>query len=82
MCAERVAIGNAMAQGARKFVAIAVVYDTRNEAVPCGACRQVLREFGEGIVVLCATTRGRYTARTVRELLPASFGAQVLNKPR
>ncbi len=78
ICAERVALGNAIAQGAKSFVAIAVVYDARNEAVPCGACRQVLREFGEEILVLSATTRGTHTARTVRELLPASFGPEQL----
>lgn len=79
ICAERVALGNAIAQGAKKFVAIAVVYDAKKEAVPCGACRQVLREFGEQMVVLCATTRGTYTARTVSELLPASFGPEQLS---
>lgn len=78
MCAERVALGHAIAQGARKFVALAVVYDAKKQAVPCGACRQVLREFGEQMVVLCATTRGKYTARTVSELLPASFGPEQL----
>jgi len=80
MCAERVALGNAIAHGVKKFLAIAVVYDARNEAVPCGACRQALREFGEEILVLSATTRGTYTVRAVRELLPASFGPEQLRK--
>lgn len=78
ICAERVALGRAIAEGVRKFVAIAVVYDAKQEAVPCGACRQMLREFGEELVVLCATTRGNYTARTLRELLPTSFGPEQL----
>ena len=43
-CAERNAVFAAVAAGAKKFVAVAVV--TANGGSPCGACRQVLREFG------------------------------------
>jgi cytidine deaminase len=45
-CAERVAIGTAVAAGARAFVGIAVVADTAVPISPCGACRQVMAEFG------------------------------------
>lgn len=51
-CAERVAIGAAVAAGVRRFVAVAVVADTAVPISPCGACRQVLAEFGVPLVVL------------------------------
>ncbi|MCX7847509.1 MAG: cytidine deaminase [bacterium] len=80
VCAERVAIGNAITQGAREFVAIAVVYSARREAVPCGACRQVLREFGGEMYVISATTRGKYRVRRLSDLLPGSFGGEELRE--
>lgn len=80
MCAERVAVGNAVSHGAKRIVAVAVVYDARREAVPCGACRQVLQEFGKEMVVISATTRGRYRLWRLGELLPASFGREELGK--
>lgn len=46
MCAERVAIGAAISAGTREFLAVAVVADTKAPVSPCGACRQVLAEFG------------------------------------
>lgn len=47
LCAERVAIGSAIAAGTRDFVALAVVADTSEPISPCGACRQVMAEFGD-----------------------------------
>lgn len=76
LCAERAALVKAVSEGEREFVAIAVV--TENSGTPCGACRQVLREFGEDIVVLIADTQGNYYQTTVRELLPRSFGPEFL----
>jgi cytidine deaminase len=77
-CAERVAIGSAIAAGARQFVAIAVVADTGVPISPCGACRQVLAEFGVRQAVLANRT-GRIEF-TLDELLPrASSG--ILDRP-
>lgn len=73
LCAERVAIFKAASQGERKFEAIAVV--TRNGGTPCGACRQVMAEFGRDTIVLIANTEGELVHEyTVAELLPDSFG--------
>ncbi len=76
ICAERSAIVKAVADGERAFEAIAVV--TTNGATPCGACRQVLAEFGLDIRVVVSDTRNRYTICTVAELLPRSFDASKL----
>jgi cytidine deaminase len=80
MCAERVAVFEAVCQGERDFEAIAVV--TENGGAPCGSCRQVLREFGEQTVVLIADAHGNVRETTVGELLPDSFSAADLDSPR
>jgi cytidine deaminase len=73
MCAERVAVFNAVSKGVRSFTAIAVV--TSNGGTPCGACRQVLSEFGLDIIVLIADESGRVLEETtVADLLPGAFG--------
>ncbi|MGL4401237.1 MAG: cytidine deaminase [Luteolibacter sp.] len=72
-CAERVAIGAAVAAGVRDFLAVAVVADTRVPISPCGACRQVLAEFGVPLVVLANRTEREQFQ--LEELLPrASAG--------
>ena len=79
MCAERVAVFKAVSEGEREFAAIAVV--TSNGGTPCGACRQVLAEFGLDTIVLIADTTGklRQEAR-LSELLPGAFGPGDLGK--
>jgi len=73
MCAERVAIGAAVAAGVRDFVAMAVVADTGVPISPCGACRQVMAEFGVPKVLLA--NRVGLLEFTLEELLPrASAG--------
>ena len=76
ICAERAAVFKAVSAGERDFEAIAVV--TSNGGMPCGACRQVLAEFGLEIRVLIATPAAQAHERTVAELLPGSFGPQDL----
>ena len=72
MCAERVAIYTAVAQGEREFDAIAVV--TSNGGSPCGGCRQVMAEFGLETVVLIADADGKLLEQTtVNGLLPGAF---------
>jgi len=78
-CAERVALGAAVSAGARKFKRIVVATDAHPPSPPCGACRQVLSEFGEDLLVESVSPR---TARNWRlaELLPASFGPEDLGR--
>jgi cytidine deaminase len=76
-CAERVAVGAAVTGGARRFRRLVVVTDSDPPASPCGACRQVLAEFGPDLVVESIGPLG--TRRWVLgELLPASFGSDLL----
>lgn len=72
MCAERVAIYKAVSQGERSFSAIAVV--TSNGGWPCGACRQVMAEFGLDTRVIIADQSGEIVQETtVSEILPGAF---------
>lgn len=68
MCAERVAIGAAVVDGVRDFVVMAVVADTAVPISPCGACRQVMAEFGVPKVLLA--NRSGWLEFTLEELLP------------
>jgi cytidine deaminase len=70
ICAERIAIGSAVATGEREFVAIAVVGDTSEPIVPCGACRQFLAEFAPDLIIVSATTRGGQKIENLSHLLP------------
>jgi cytidine deaminase len=72
LCAERVAVGAAVADGARAFRRLAVVTEVEPPAPPCGACRQLLAEFGLDLEVIAA---GPESERrwTLRALLPEPF---------
>jgi cytidine deaminase len=77
ICAERAAICAAVAAGAQRFRRAVVVSDSDPPAAPCGACRQVLAEFGPGLRVDAVSPAGRATW-TVAELLPSAFGREQL----
>ena len=73
-CAERTAVTKAVSEGERAFEAIAVV--TATGAAPCGACRQILREFAGpkgDLRVIVADTAGNARTYTIAELLPEAF---------
>jgi len=78
-CAERVAVGTAMAAGCRVIEAVVVVADTAEPISPCGACRQVLAEFGDPLVCL-ANRRERLVFR-LSELLPRASEGILDRKP-
>ena len=73
-CAERSAIGAAVAAGATRFVAIAIASPGARPATPCGMCRQVLAEFPPAFAVRCVAERGEPVTSDVAALLPAAFG--------
>ena len=70
VCAEEAAAAAAIAGGERDFVAIAIVADSSEPAMPCGACRQVLAEFNPDIEVITSTPSGRSETVRLSELLP------------
>jgi len=72
-CAERTAIFKMVSEGQRRFTAIAVIADTDGPCSPCGACRQVMSEFGPDARVILTNLRGETRVTSVRELLPGAF---------
>lgn len=78
VCAERVAMWKALSEGHRRFTRVAVVADTAVPTPPCGACRQVLWEYGGDLEVLLAnlgSITGRYR---LADLLPLPFDRRQL----
>ena len=75
MCAERNAIFQAIANGARRIRAVAVYTPTTTVTTPCGACRQVIIEFGGDVLVVCCADNTAAEQRySIGELLPQAFG--------
>jgi len=77
ICAERAAVVSAVSAGVRNFRRIVIASDSEPPAPPCGACRQVLAEFGSELAV---ESVGPLQARrwTLRELLPDAFTGEIL----
>ena len=79
ICAERVAVFKAVSEGETKFSAIAIA--SSNGGMPCGACRQVLSEFGSDTEVLIVNEEGEILQETtLTTLLPGAFGPEDLPK--
>lgn len=72
-CAERVAVFKALSEGATELLVCAVVSETSPPVGPCGACRQVLMDFGPEMVVLSANLQGELRRLSLKELLPEAF---------
>ncbi len=81
ICAERVALARALAEGEREFLAIAVVGNTPDPISPCGICRQSLMEFGGEIQVIMANLQGEAATAKLSDLLPRAFTGRCLRKP-
>ena len=77
MCAERVALFKAVSEGERGFDALAVA--SANGGTPCGACRQVLAEFGQDTLILVVDAEGKITQEgSLSSFLPFAFRPQDL----
>ncbi len=79
ICAERNAIFQAAAQGKRVIRAVAIYTPTAVPTAPCGACRQVLNEFGPEAIVLSLCDGPERIRATLAELLPKAFGPKNLD---
>ncbi|MEM8979092.1 MAG: cytidine deaminase [Pseudomonadota bacterium] len=75
-CAEAGAIAAMVNAGAREIVEVAVIADSPTPVPPCGGCRQKIKEFAGGdVVVTMATVGGAQLQMTVDQLLPGAFDA-------
>lgn len=73
-CAERTAIFSAVAAGERKIRCVVVYTPTRTATAPCGACRQVIHEFGPEADVISVCDGKDRIETTLAALLPGAFG--------
>ena len=80
-CAERTAIFTAIAEGENVIAGLVVYTPTKTPTAPCGACRQVLNEFGPDAFVISVCDSEQRLEMSLPELLPAAFGpATVLHR--
>lgn len=82
VCAERVAIFNAITNGARRIKKIYVASETREPVPPCGACLQVMAEHGspDMEVILVSLTSGAIRRYRLKDLLPHAFTPDMLGR--
>ena len=78
ICAERVAMFKAISDGHRVFTRIAIVADTAAPTPPCGACRQILWEFGGNLEIQLANLHEETGTYMLKDLLPLPFDARLL----
>jgi len=78
LCAEQVAVAQAVSSGERRLAAIAVSAEGTHAVWPCGRCRQMLLEFGPDMFVLTEGPDGEPLRRTLAELLPDAFSDRVM----
>ena len=81
VCAERVAMFKAISEGHHRFTRIAIVADTDAPTPPCGACRQILWEFGGDLEIHLANLSVDKGTYRLKDLLPLPFDARLLGEP-
>lgn len=70
ICAERAAVARAVAEGEREIKSVAVATSDKKLSMPCGACRQVIIEFGKGADIFCTDPEGNFNLYKSGEMLP------------
>ena len=78
ICAERVAMFKAISEGHHVFTRVAIVADTDAPTPPCGACRQILWEFGGNLEIILANMTATTGTHELKDLLPLPFDARLL----
>jgi len=78
ICAERNAISHAVSEGHTRFRRIVIAGKSRDFCVPCGVCRQVMREFSADLEIVCLNSAGEEKTFTLEQLLPHGFGPDFL----
>lgn len=79
ICAERNAIGQALAAGCRDFLALLIFTPTPKPTTPCGACRQVIAEFAPNLEIISVCDQEDILRLTMQDLLPHRFGPDNLD---
>ncbi len=78
--AEHHAVAKAVALGYTEILAVAIYTPTETATAPCGSCRQVINEFGPGVVVIATCDGTRHERWNMDRLLPDAFGPKNLGK--
>ena len=73
MCAERIALFNALSQGERKFILILVYSPQANFITPCGACLQVLYEFAPDLIIVTMNKHEEFKFYPLKTLITKPF---------
>ena len=78
LCAERVAVAAAVAQGLKEFDEIAIASESDDPSPPCGSCRQTMSEFAPELKVTSYTRNGKEATWRLSDLLPEAFALNPL----
>ncbi len=78
VCAERHAVGCAVAEGCKDFIQLAIATSSSPPSPPCGICRQVLGEFAPKLKIILVNTKGEFVRTRLDKLLPLAFSKEDL----